>query len=321
MNQPTSRKGRASLRFRLLKRLSTIVPWVVTVVPACSLVLAGYQLSTDRVGLFEIMALVVMYSVAFIGVSVGFHRLFAHRSFTVPPSVRRLFAICGSMALHGPAIWWAAVHRQHHRYTDQPEDPHTPYLDGSTSLKGLWHAHMGWLFTDYVTKSDGLLRTFQTWTPDLIKDDAVLSVHMRYWECVAMGVALPAMVGGVWYGSLVGVFQGMLWGGFVRIFLMSQSFWVINSLGHTWGRRPFKIRGHATNIAMLSLLTFGESWHHNHHAFPTSARMGLRWWQLDPGYWFIRGLGAIGVATDIRIPSSATIRPRDRSHDEAKDPQ
>jgi stearoyl-CoA desaturase (delta-9 desaturase) len=213
------------------------------------------------------------------------------------------------MALQGPVIWWAAVHRQHHKYTDQRGDPHTPYSDGTgdTSLRGLWYAHLGWLFDTHATQSEGLLQVFRTYTPDLLKDEVTFSVHLRYWECVVLGLALPAVAGALWYGNVGGALQGLIWGGLVRIFLVSHAFWTVNSLGHTWGRRPFKVRGNATNLALLAIPTLGESWHNNHHAVPYSARIGLTWWQIDIGYLFIRALEVLGLVSKVRSPSQVEV--------------
>lgn len=296
-----------SLRWRFLSRLPVVVPWIVTLAPAAAVVVAGYQLATGRAGLFELAVLGVMYVLTFLGVTVGFHRLFSHHSFTALAVTRGLLAILGSMALQGPVIWWVAVHRQHHKSTDQRDDPHTPYANaddtGLASLRGLWHAHVGWLFDTHATRSEGLLQVFRTYTPDLLKDEVVLSVHLRYWECVALGLALPAAAGALWYGSAEGALQGLVWGGLVRIFFVSHAFWIVNSVGHTWGRRPFRARGRAANLGWLGVPTLGEAWHNNHHAFPRSARIGLAWWQVDIGYLFIRALEALGLVAKVRVPS------------------
>lgn len=251
-----------------------------------------------------------MYVLTAVGITVGYHRLFTHRAFETHGIVQFVLAALGSMAVEGPLLKWVAVHRRHHQHSDTPDDPHSPHEKGDGLrgvLRGLWHAHVGWFFQPdppnlphYVKDlhHSGLLRTASKLFP--------------LW--VTLGLVIPAALGGLLTGSWMGVLTGLLWGGLARIFLVHHVTWSINSICHLWGRQPFRTGDQSRNNFVFGALGFGEGWHNNHHAFPTSARFGLRWWQVDPGYWFISGLALLGLATRVRQQESAeAIHPRSSS--------
>lgn len=243
-----------------------------------------------------------LYVLTGIGISVGFHRLFAHRAFETNGVVQLILAVLGSMAVQGPLLKWVAIHRRHHQYSDGHQDPHSPHHKGRGVrgvLRGVWHAHIGWFFrpdppnlSHYVVdlRRSGLLRAASALFP--------------VW--VALGLLIPAVLGGLLTGTWFGALTGLVWGGLARIFLVHHVTWSVNSICHLWGRRPFRTSDHSRNNVLFGALAFGEGWHNNHHAFPTSARFGLRWWQIDLGYWCIHVLTFVGLASTVRRHTDAT---------------
>ncbi|HEY7091009.1 MAG TPA: acyl-CoA desaturase [Tepidisphaeraceae bacterium] len=251
------------------------------------------------VGWLEIVAMVGMYALAGFGVTIGYHRLLTHKAFESPRIVRLFFAVCGSIAAQGAAIRWAATHRRHHQASDREGDPHSPHLHGDSALsplRGLWHSHMGWLFyRDPAGTADAV--------EDLLSDPALLWIDRLYFFWVGLGIVLPGALVGLWTGTLGGFISGAIWGGLVRICLMQHVTWSINSVCHIWGDRPFRTSDHSANNWICAILALGEGWHNNHHAFPTSARHGLKWWQFDSSWLIIRIIGLLGLAKNIRTPT------------------
>jgi len=290
------------------------MPWPQRVAMLCTVILpflgllgAIYLLWHRTNGLFgygigwpEIIAMIVMYSIGGFGVTIGYHRLLTHRSFETSRTVRLLLAISGSVAAQGMAIRWCATHRRHHQLADLEGDPHSPHLHGRHGLigllKGLWHAHIGWTFE---ADRPNLARSVS----DLLEDRALLIVDQLYLLWVALGIFVPAVALGLWYHSWEGFFSGMIWGGLLRIFLMLHVTWSINSVCHVFGTRPFKNTDHSTNNFPIAIVSLGEGWHNNHHAFPTSARHGLRWWQFDSSYEIIRLMSKVGLVWNVRVPN------------------
>jgi stearoyl-CoA desaturase (delta-9 desaturase) len=264
---------------------------------------------TGKIGGLEIGLLLLMYVLTMFGISVGFHRQFAHRSFKAAPAVRAMLAILGSMAAQGPVIHWVSNHRRHHGHSDKPGDPHSPHLFGEGvwgQLRGFWHAHMGWLFDTDITNS--LL-----FAKDLLQDPLILKLNRLYLVWVLLGLAIPTVLGGLLSWSWWGALNGLLWGGLVRTFLVHHATWSVNSITHLYGSRPFETDDHSTNNGWLALITAGEAWHNNHHAFPNSAMLGLKWWQIDTGGWLIRGLEKIKLVWDVTVPSVQRIEEKENS--------
>ena len=248
----------------------------------------------------------VMYLLVGFGVTVGFHRLLTHRSFDAPAGARAALAAFGSMSVQGAVIHWVADHRKHHTFTDEEGDPHSPHLHGADGwrgvLKGLWHSHTGWLF-------DSSERTqARRFAPDLLKDPAIRFVDRWFFGWVALGLLLPFAAGFAFSGGEIGAaFTALLWGGLVRIFLLHHATWSVNSICHMYGSRPFDIEDESRNNVAVALVTLGEGWHHNHHAFPTSARHGLSRLQFDPTYAFIRVMEIVGLARNVRRPGEREV--------------
>jgi len=285
-------------------RIGRAANLVVTVVPIGLLAFAVWR---DWGGALRWQDLVVMaigYSLTAAGVTVGFHRLFTHRSFKTYLPIRALFAVLGSAAVEGPLIEWVSNHRMHHRFSDRPGDPHSPHVGHGTgwsgAFRGLLHAHVGWL----IVKSPKAQR--EQYAPDLLADPVMDWIDRTFVLWVLLGLAAPFGLGVALTGTVVGGLTGLLWGGAVRILLLHHATFSINSLCHFFGRRSFGTTDRSRNLAWLALPTFGEAWHNNHHAFPTSAHHGLTRWQLDPGGWLIDGLEHVGLAWSVVRIAPAT---------------
>lgn len=232
----------------------------------------------------------VMSIVTGLGVTVGLHRYFTHRSFDTIPLVQAILGAIGGMAIQGPLFWWVAAHRVHHRYSDEGGDPHSPHTFHSV-WRGFWHAHIGWMFTYEIEPRD--------YTKDLrqMPEAATADDMFPFW--VIVGLLAPAAVSYLMGGTILG---GLLWGGLARWFFVNHVTWSINSICHLWGRHPFDSRDESRNVGWLALPSLGESWHNNHHAFPTSARHGLKWWQIDVSYYVICVLEYFGLAWNVKRP-------------------
>jgi len=248
----------------------------------------------------ELVMLVVMYVLTALGITVGYHRLFSHRAFETNRVVQVILTVLGSMALQGPVLRWVALHRRHHQYSDQHGDPHSPHLHGQSVLslvRGAWHSHLGWMFGP---DPPDLLR----YVTDLRQDRLLRVMNALFPVWVVAGLLLPAAVGGLLTGSWMGALLGLMWGGVARIFLIHHVTWSINSVCHLWGGRPYEVDDESRNNVVFGILALGEGWHNNHHAFQNSARHGLLWWQIDVSYWVIRGLGMLGLAWRIKLPTT-----------------
>jgi stearoyl-CoA desaturase (Delta-9 desaturase) len=241
------------------------------------------------------------------GLSVGFHRYFSHRSFETTPAVVALLLVLGSMAARGSMISWVAMHRRHHQISDKEGDLHSPNLHGRDfggRLRGFLHAHLMWMMRhDYPNVTH--------YVPDLLRDKTILRFNRHYYSWVALGLLLPALIGGLVTETAAGALTAFLWGGVVRLFVVEHTMSAINSVCHLVGSRVFTVRGdNSRNIGWLGVLSWGEAFHNNHHAFPSSAAFGLRPSELDPGFWLICLLAAVGLVWNVRAPSAATIARR-----------
>jgi stearoyl-CoA desaturase (Delta-9 desaturase) len=239
----------------------------------------------------------VMYLLTATAITVGFHRLLTHRSFQTSKPVEYLFATLGSMAVQGPVISWVADHRKHHAHTDEEGDPHSPHVGHGNGargvLSGLWHAHTGWLFSTQG-RAD-----WKRYAADLCEDRGMRAISRQFPLLVLANLALPALAGYLASGTLVGAATGLLWGGLVRIFFVHHVTWSVNSICHFLGTRRFATDDRSTNVFWLALPSLGESWHHNHHAFPRSATHGLRRWEIDPSALIIAGMEKLGLARNV----------------------
>jgi stearoyl-CoA desaturase (delta-9 desaturase) len=240
-----------------------------------------------------------MYALTALGITVGYHRLFTHRAFETGRVGQFILGILGAMAVEGPLLKWVAMHRIHHQHSDEEGDPHSPHDRGRGViglLRGLWHAHLGWAFDDDPANWSGYVK-------DLRQSRLLRRVSALFPVWVAIGLLIPTLLGWLLLGGWSGALLGLVWGGLVRIFLVHHVTWSVNSVCHLWGRRPFRTGDHSKNNFLFGVLAMGEGWHNNHHAYPTSARHGLRWWQVDVSYWVIRSLALLGLAWNVKLPA------------------
>jgi stearoyl-CoA desaturase (delta-9 desaturase) len=245
----------------------------------------------------DLAILAAMYVVTAAGITVGYHRMLTHRSFRTHKPTEYLFAILGSMAVQGSVIAWVADHRKHHAHTDVEGDPHSPHVghgDGLGGvLGGLWHAHTGWLLSEQG-RAD-----WKRYAPDLYEDQGMRRINRYFVPLVVLGLAIPTLAGYLLTGTLLGAATGLLWGGLVRVFFVHHVTWSVNSVCHFLGSRRFEVEDQSTNVFWLALPSLGESWHHNHHAFPRSAVHGLRRWELDPSALLIAAMEKVGLAWNV----------------------
>jgi fatty-acid desaturase len=234
-----------------------------------------------------ILAAFVLYVVAgMLGIGMAYHRLLTHRGYKTYRWVEYFLTWCGTLALEGGPIFWVATHRIHHQHSDHEGDPHTP-------REGTWWAHMGWIVSGQGLHHDASV--LARYVPDLVRDRGHVFLSRWHWTSnVVVGLALLAF-GGLPY---------VLWGIFFRTTVGLHATWLVNSATHLWGSRRFATRDDSTNNWWVALLTFGEGWHNNHHAHPTSARHGLAWYEIDFNWMGIRTLQALSLAWDIKLPRS-----------------
>ena len=265
-----------------------VVRVVVFGLPPVALLIAGWLAWGGTLHWHDLIVLAVTYTLSGFGVTVGFHRLFTHRSFKTSRPVRALLAVLGSMAVEGPLIEWVSTHRKHHRFSDEPGDPHSPHVDQAPgwrgALRGLAHAHVGWMFRGKDMANPA------RYAKDLLADRDMRFISRTFPLWVAVGMLIPFGLGIALTGTLTGGLTGLLWGGAVRVLLLHHVTFSINSLCHFFGRRPYATGDESRNLAWLAPIAFGEAWHNNHHAFPTSARHGLGRRELDPSAWLIAAL-------------------------------
>jgi stearoyl-CoA desaturase (Delta-9 desaturase) len=285
-----------------MTQLEKRVNLLAVVVPFLATLAAIVLLWNSAVSATDLAILGVMYLVTGLGITVGFHRLLTHRSFQAPKPLEYAFAVLGSMAVQGPVMAWVADHRKHHAHADEEGDPHSPHVGHGEGVgavfRGLWHAHAGWLLS---TQGQASARRYAR---DLYDDPGMRKINRRFPVLVLLSLAIPALAG--WAlsgGTLAGAATGLLWGGLVRIFLVHHVTWSVNSACHLWGLRPYASDDQSRDNVVFGVLALGEGWHNTHHAFPTSARHGLRWWQIDVSYYVIRALAWVGLAWDVRLPT------------------
>jgi len=248
----------------------------------------------------DVAIALVMYAISGHGITVGFHRYFTHGAFKAKRPLRVALAIAGSFAIEGPVVRWVADHRKHHKFSDKEGDPHSPWRYGETVpalMKGLFFAHMGWLFDVEQTSQ-------KQYAPDLLKDKDLIRVSRAFPALVAVSLLLPPLVGGLLSMSWQGALSAFFWASLVRVALLHHTTWSINSICHAVGERPFKSRDRSGNVWWLAVLSMGESWHNLHHADPTCARHGVLKGQVDSSARVIQGFESLGWAYDVRWPNN-----------------
>lgn len=298
-------------RTRLWARLEQIALGAFIAVPLLAVAASGFVLWGNGLSWRDVVISTVAYAVTGHGITVGFHRYFTHGSFKAGTRLRVALAIAGSMAIEGPVTRWVADHRRHHAFSDKEGDPHSPWRYGTSFgalCKGLWHAHVGWLFD--VEQTDQ-----KRFAPDLLADKAVHRVNRLFPVWVLISLALPALVGGAWAAAVgegfwYGAATAFFWASLVRVAVLHHVTWSINSICHAFGDKPFLTRDESRNVWPLALISMGESWHNLHHADPTAARHGVDRWQFDSSAELIRGFEKLGWAHDVRWPKRERLEAR-----------
>ena len=280
------------------------------VLPFLGFIAAIWLLWGGAVTGLDLAILAVMYAAVGFGVTIGFHRLFTHRSFEAKPWLRGTLAILGSMSVQGAVIHWVADHRKHHTFTDEEGDPHSPHTHDAQGwrgvMTGLWHSHMGWLF-------DGERSSARRFAPDLRKDPLIRKIDSLFPVWALLGLAIPAVAGFILSGfNPIAALTAFVWAGLVRVFLLHHATWSVNSICHMYGKRPFETEDESRNNWAVALVSLGEGWHHTHHAFPTSAKHGLQPRQFDPSYALIRLFERLGWATNVKHPKPEQIEAKRR---------
>jgi stearoyl-CoA desaturase (Delta-9 desaturase) len=277
--------------------LDRIATGTVTVIPFLALGAIGWQAWADLLGWSDIAVFAILYVLTGLGITVGFHRHLTHRAFATSRAVRGVLAALGSAAIEGPVISWVADHRKHHAFADCEGDPHSPHVGHGGgwrgALSGLLHAHVGWLF---IHTQRGARDRY---APDLVRDPIVRFVDRTFVVWVLAGFGAAFGLGVAIGGTVVAGLTGLLWGGAVRMFFLHHVTYSINSICHFFGRRGFATPDRSGNVSWLALPSMGESWHNNHHAFPTSAVHGLRWYQIDISALVISAMEKVGLVWDV----------------------
>lgn len=289
-----------------MSRAEKVITAVIVGLPVVALVFGIVWFWGEGVHLRDVVLGVVLFLLAGHGVTVGFHRLLAHKSFAASRPLKLLLVVAGSMAFEGGPIGWVADHRRHHVFSDQAQDPHSPHRFGPSfagQLRGLLHAHIGWLFKHTHT-------SWNRHAKDLMADRDLVVMNALFPLWCAVSLALPFGLGWLIGGGVAAALSALLWAGAVRILLLHHVTWSINSLCHTFGRRPFRTSDRSTNLAALAVVSMGESWHNGHHAFPRSARHGVLRGQWDTSAWLIGRFERAGWARDVHRPTPEAISKR-----------
>src|SRR3954452_20078731 len=280
-----------------MSKTARVVNLLAVVLPPILISICIVLFWDEVVGISDLVVLFAMDLITGYGVTVGFHRMLTHRSFRTSKPVESLFAVLGTLSVQGPVISWVADHRKHHAHTDVEGDPHSPHVGRGAGLRGalggLVFAHMGWLM-ETQGRADR-----RKYAPDLYEDQGMRWISRHFVALIVAGLALPAAIGFAATGTLKGAATALLWGGFVRVFLLHHVTWSINSVCHFMGTRRFDVDDESRNVFWLALPSLGEAWHHNHHAFPRAAVHGLKRFELDPTGWIVRGMKRAGLAWDV----------------------
>jgi stearoyl-CoA desaturase (Delta-9 desaturase) len=284
-------------------RAKKVVALVTIGVPTIGFAIAIYLIVIGRATAVDYALFAAFYAIHIFGVTVGYHRYAAHKSFKTSPFFEGVLMITGSMALEGPVLHWTATHRRHHRYADEMGDPHSPHLSGDGfggAMKGLWYAHIPWMLSDQESR-------LNVFAPDVLRNQRLYFYNRTYQIWALSGLLLPGVLGWAIGGTPWAVFSGFIFGGLARACAANQAMWCVGSISHMIGSRPFANRDDSANNWPVAFLTFGEGLQNNHHAFPGAYRHGMRWWEPDMSAWIIYGLSKVGIVWDLHMPPKKTI--------------
>ncbi|MCH2153591.1 MAG: fatty acid desaturase [Phycisphaerales bacterium] len=279
-----------------VRRGAQFIVLISVILPPLALATVMWLTWNNGFNIIDLSLFFGMYLLCGYGITIGFHRYFSHKSFDCPRWVKIFLGISGSMAVQGNLFWWVAVHRKHHKHSDEDDDPHSPHAGHGGRIRKFLYSHFGWLFD---IQDPGEAR----FVPDLMKDPDLRFVSRMFPVWVVISMLIPTVLGGVLTGTWFGALTGFLWGGLVRVFFEHHVTWSINSVCHIWGAQPYDSHDHSRNNVVFGVLALGEGWHNNHHAFPTSARHGLKWWQFDTSWLIIKMMSLVGMASKVKTPS------------------
>jgi stearoyl-CoA desaturase (delta-9 desaturase) len=284
-------------------RAKRVVALVTIGVPSVGFAIAVYLMVTGRATAVDYSLFLVFYIVHMFGITIGFHRYVAHKSFKTSRFFEGVLMIAGSMALEGPVLHWVATHRRHHRFADEMGDPHSPNLSGNDlrgKLRGLWYAHIPWMLSDQESR-------VSVFAPDVLRDRNLYYYSRTYPIWALAGLLLPALIGLAVGGSLASALSGFIFGGLARAFVANQALWCVGSISHMIGSRPFATRDDSANNWPVAFLTFGEGLQNNHHAFPGAYRHGIRWWEPDVSGWAIAALSKPSIVWGLHMPTATAV--------------
>jgi stearoyl-CoA desaturase (Delta-9 desaturase) len=305
-DQPVDQGRVGTIRPRT-SRISQVVTLVAVVVPPLGLVSAMGLLWNVGFRWLDVALFSAMYVVCAFGITVGFHRYFTHRGFQATLPVKVALAVLGSMTMQGPVTQWVTDHRKHHALSDRPGDPHSPHGHGEGvwgAVRGFVHAHVGWMFSNLGMEQG------REYGRDLYDDRVLRAVDRLYLLWVVLTLGIPFAIAYAVGGTVGAGVEGLVWGGLIRIAAYQHATFSVNSICHLFGRQDYRARDESRNNWVVALLGFGEGWHNNHHAFPASARHGLRPRQVDISWWVIRGLERLGLVWDVKVPDAAQLERR-----------
>lgn len=288
-------RGQKPLTEGAQSRGTLIGLWAFVVLPFLALFAVVPVAWGGWLNVTDVVIFAVMYVVTGLGITVGYHRYLTHSSFKATRWLRVTLAVAGAMAVQGSPTQWVADHRRHHQYSDLEDDPHSPWRFGNSFkglTKGMFHAHVGWLFARELSNR-------KRFAPDLLADKDIAKVDKMFGLLSLTTAFAPAVVGGLVTMSWQGALTAFFWGSLVRVALLHHVTWSINSVCHFFGTRRFEVDDHSTNVFWLAPLSMGEAWHHNHHTFPRSAFHGLKSWEIDPTGWVIRGMRRVKLAWNV----------------------
>ncbi len=288
------------------KRAKRVVALATIGVPAIGFAIGIYLMYTGRATALDYTLFVLFYAIQTFGISLGFHRYAAHKSYKTSRFFEAVLMIAGSMALEGPLSFWVSTHRRHHRFSDEAGDPHSPNLGRAGllgKLKGLWYAHIPWMFSDKESRVN-------VFAPDVLRDRYLYNYSRTYPIWAGVSLLLPAVLGFAIGGAPADAFSGLIFGGLARVFVANQAAWCVGSISHMIGSRPFVTHDNSANNWPVAFVTFGEGLQNNHHAFPGAYRHGMRWWEPDISGWVLAVLAQAGIVWALKMPNRHTINSR-----------
>ncbi|WP_167464667.1 acyl-CoA desaturase [Nocardia brasiliensis] len=284
-------------------RAKRIVALVTIGIPGIGFLIAVYLVVTGSASALDWILFAVLYAVQMLGITIGFHRYAAHKSFKTSRVFEGVMMIAGSMALEGPLLFWVITHRRHHRFADELGDPHSPNMSGPGlrgKLRGLWYAHIPWMFSDKESR-------VEVFAPDILRDRVLFNYSRTYPLWAMSSLALPALIGYLVGGSAGSAWSGFIFGGLARVFVANQAAWCVGSISHMIGTRPFATEDDSANNWLVAIFTFGEGLQNNHHAFSGAYRHAMRWWEPDLSGLILALLAKLRIVWDLKAPSASAV--------------